>query len=1152
MNQAKVIAGRYRVLAHLGQGALGSVYKVADTFHEDRVLALKQLRPELVCNQTIEQIKLEFDIMTRLSHPNLVQVYDLDLDPANQTYFLTMEYAQGSTLKQILRQGAVALEEAERILVVLCRALAFIHARGIVHRDIKPGNIMLHEGIKVMDFGIADLGAAAEQQIKGTPMYMSPEHIHGTVRQSADIFSMGVTLFEMLQGKKYFTVERLSSLMQILGQKSAYRDYMLKRTAAVQPDYMRTMLWKMLAFDGPDRYQSAVEIIQDLNLLHGTAYLLETSETAASYVLGAAFINREREMDRLRQHLRDGSSRLLLLEGAAGMGKSRLFQQFRKDCRIAGLPVYTVAGTGSDAPYSAVLKLVGQLLFVSPATLLSQFGPDLKVLLPGHGSLKEITPRQVQTPEVEKGLLRQALADYLHAWAAGQTRGAVVLIIGLHTWDDASVGVLREWLAQRGTHSRVRLFAAMDAEDGQAARRFFPGNKGISPVALGPFGPLEVRHYLEAVFGANNLHESLQAAVAPIQEKVGGNPLFLQEFIRMLVDKGYIRRKSRLWHLTETWRDCEVPDTLTQVVQKRLARLALDRPSRSCLAYIALAGRPVNTRELLLFLGDAAGRDWTAMLERLVRLELVTDRTERNTTWYKVTHGVIGQAVTAMTADVKDMHLRIGRMLEKAYAGELESHYPELAHHFQRSGENETALFYLQQAGLLYRDRFANERAIACFRAMLERIPEKDTLQQINTLLQLSDLLQIVGRWRERQSSLEQALELAQAHGLGERAAKCRQVMGLFLRQRGQFDKALSMLDTALRVYRKMGNTKEVIETIGNIGYVQLSRNNYQEAEACFQQQHDMAHREKLGRFVSSSLGGLGHVCLSTRRFKQAKDYFLRCLDIARAKDNLRLLNFATINLAAVSIELGQYDDVARYLEINNDLARKEGRKLSVAANYGNMGVLCVRQGKLDDALAYYRKDLELSEEIGCQQAISLCHGNIGQVYLEKEDYDRSRLHLEKAVLGLEQVSSKALRIMFGYDLARLHLLQHRFKQAKELSADILAMAQNMQDSHSAHKCRLLLAKTDFALAETETGRQEVLEGLRQQAAEKDKPEYAALTLTCLFELTDDDAYGKQAWRIFHDLYQREGDAALQKSAENLRARLAGHGIAVPETERIQ
>src|SRR5262245_24260476 len=210
--------GRYEVLGLLGEGSMGRVYRAFDPLGH-RVVAIKTVRPEFLGGETADEylrrFRREAQAAGALSHPSIITIFDVGAD-----YFV-MELLEGVTLQQLLRErGRLPLAEALGILEPVAEALDYAHEKGVIHRDIKPGNLMLlPDGrAKIMDFGVAHLAAksmSVSSQFLGSPSYMAPERImRGAATPRSDLFSFAVVAYECLTGSRPFAGDNVSSVIE--------------------------------------------------------------------------------------------------------------------------------------------------------------------------------------------------------------------------------------------------------------------------------------------------------------------------------------------------------------------------------------------------------------------------------------------------------------------------------------------------------------------------------------------------------------------------------------------------------------------------------------------------------------------------------------------------------------------------------------------------------------------------------------------------------------------------------------------------------------------------------------------------------------------------------------------------------------------------
>jgi eukaryotic-like serine/threonine-protein kinase len=288
--------GRYRILRKLGSGGMANVY-LAEDEELGRRVAIKILNDRHASDESfVERFRREAKNAAGLSHPNIVSVYDRG--EAEGTYYIAMEYLEGRSLKErIVGEGALPIAAAIEVTRQILRALNFAHARGIVHRDIKPHNVLLAQDgpgdgeprFKVTDFGISRTTTSQMTEagsIVGTAQYLSPEQARGAaVDQRSDVYSVGVVLYELLTGKLPFTGETpLEIAMKHLSEVPKPPSELRREI----PADLDMVVLRALAKDPEDRYESAQEMERELaRVAGGGGVTAETAEAATAVLSGA-------------------------------------------------------------------------------------------------------------------------------------------------------------------------------------------------------------------------------------------------------------------------------------------------------------------------------------------------------------------------------------------------------------------------------------------------------------------------------------------------------------------------------------------------------------------------------------------------------------------------------------------------------------------------------------------------------------------------------------------------------------------------------------------------------------------------------------------------------------------------------------------------
>jgi serine/threonine-protein kinase len=260
--------GRYRILGELGHGAMGIVYKAEDPLL-GRIVAIKTIT---LVTDVAERFEYEARFFQEaraaggLNHPSLITIHDIGRE--GDIAYMAMELLEGVELREVMARGPVPLRLALDIIVQAAEGMAFAHERGVVHRDIKPGNIMIVRGrhAKIMDFGIARMRASDVKTqtgaILGSPKYMSPEQVAGKrVDHRADIFSLGVVLYELAAGTPPFTAPNMAQLMQQIAVATPLPPSAVNPSL---PAMLDLIVARALEKEPDARYQSAAEMAADL------------------------------------------------------------------------------------------------------------------------------------------------------------------------------------------------------------------------------------------------------------------------------------------------------------------------------------------------------------------------------------------------------------------------------------------------------------------------------------------------------------------------------------------------------------------------------------------------------------------------------------------------------------------------------------------------------------------------------------------------------------------------------------------------------------------------------------------------------------------------------------------------------------------------
>ena len=725
---------RFEIVRRLGAGGMGVVYEAVDRERNARV-ALKTLRT--MSSEELLTLKHEFRAAQDLSHPNLVTLGELIED--DRRWFFTMELVEGEDLLTHVRgqdvgedvtsadtvpnlkaraddrqplasptRGAGFDEGKLRgVLLQLGHALNALHAARKVHRDIKPGNVLVTpEGrVVVLDFGLtSDVHRSGWQpRLAGTIGYMAPEMFTtGDVDQAGDWYATGVLMFEALTGRLPFTAPTRMALLDAQQQDGPAPS----TTGADVPRDLDQLCEALLRRD-PTRRPDGDEVLRRLG--HGQPRRQPSRSLPP-------FVGRRRELGRLtnaQAEVDGGRSTTVLVRGASGVGKSYLVRHFTSRLQ-ADVGAVVLAGRcyeRESVPYKALDGIVDELtrfLAATPADELSRLLPaDLPALTQVFPVLRQLpttttTTRDGDDPERQPQQVRAAasaaLRELLHKVAS---RWPLVLVIDDLHWTDAdSLQLLRELLRRPGA-PRLLLIATMrDSDVGQV-----PQAELLQAVpASDP--DYDLRLDVLSTEDAEQLVTKLTTGLAvggvdarAIARETSGHPMFIHEVIQ---------------HVAAGSDTVALP-RIDDAIRARIGRL--EDASRTVVELVALAGSPLAQQTI----ADAAGLDFDELSQRATQLRitnLVRTRGGKALDPIEPIHDRIREAVVAALTNERkvELHERLATALEGAAQADPET----LAVHWRAAGCNQHALRHAVRAAEQASTGLAFRRAARLYRWALE------------------------------------------------------------------------------------------------------------------------------------------------------------------------------------------------------------------------------------------------------------------------------------------------------------------------------------------------------------------------------------------------------------------------------------------------
>ena len=798
--------GRYVVKKFLGEGGKKKVYLAHDT-KLDRDIAFALIKTEGLDAAGRTRITHEAMAMGRLGgHPHIVTVLDIG-DEGDQPY-LVAELMGGGDVEGLIEKAEahrLPLERTLRIADEVCRALEHAHANNIVHRDLKPGNVWLTSDgtVKLGDFGLAIALDRSRMTLAGTMVgtvaYMPPEQAMGGNPDSrADLYSLGAMLYEMVTGRPPFLGE---DTVSVIGQHLNTPPIAPTWHNPECPTAMESLILQLLAKSPTDRPSSAANVRERLRLIAEAPVEIRTDKpVVAQGGLGrlawGRFVGRTDELGTLKTALDaalGGQGSLVMLVGEPGIGKTRLAQEALVYAQLRG--AQTLWGRCYEAesafPYMPFVEALRQYVANRPDDALrTELGNGASDVAKLVSEVRQRVPASALTTEIPPDQERQRLYESVVTFLmnAAKANPIVLVLDDLHWADAPTLNLLRNLarsikgsrLLVIGTYRDVDLDRRHPLAEVLAELR---RERLFERVLLRGMTPLEVSALLEMV-AQHELDQGGVVLASALHRATEGNPFFIEETVRHLVETGRIFRREGRWvSNAANVHDMGIPEGVREVIGRRLSRLS--SACNDALTSAAVLGREFEFAVLGAMTG--LGEDeLLAVIEEALVAQAIVEVKGKAVAAYVFSHALVRQTLyEELSLPRKQrLHARAADAIENVHVRTVATHVASLASHYRlagAAGDPEKAIAYSIRAGDAAQATFAHEEAANHLEGALEVMEDKgfEPTRRAELLRRLGDLMFISGVDLPKGIIFgERALKLYEEAGEVDRAAQMHSRLG--------------------------------------------------------------------------------------------------------------------------------------------------------------------------------------------------------------------------------------------------------------------------------------------------------------------------------------------------------------------------------------
>lgn len=815
--------------------------------------------------------------------------------------------------------------------------------------------------------------------------------------------------------------------------------------------------------------------------------------------LYAPMVGRDGELERLHQAVkatvREKVGRFMAVSGEAGIGKSRLIFEFKTS--LSQLPVQMLEGASliyrKGVSYwvfqDMILHMIGadaetpkDEIQVRLQECIAQSAPDqIGDILP---YLEQMLSLPFSNPETAKRIdylgaeqLRQQIFLAVRDLILAQTHQKPVVLIleDLHWADTGSLELLDFLLDSLVKKPVVILAVARSFADGKlaaiASRAGELLHLRFADLSLKSLSPDQSDQLLSQLLKIQNMPDALRTHIV---QRASGIPLYLEEILRMLMDRNLLYRVEDHWQLIEKvdLALLGVPDTLEGLILTRFDHLELLQ--RYILKVASVIGRSFTRSILIECMPNLTSDEIDLSIRVLLDREFILpDPLPGGEYIYK--HVLVADTIysTLLKRERKELHGRVAETIEKLFAENLEAQIDVLARHYFWSDREERALHYLILAGDKFARNYNTVQAQKYFEDALSLLSKvKHSPQQaLQVHIGLGDALALTGNYPETRASYERAtLVIAEDEtSSAEILCSLKRKIGMTYEHQGDYDQALVYMDAAKQALLKarLDSPAELSQILNDAGWIHFRRSNLDEAEKCLTQAQELAERAGRLDIVSSVYNRLGGVYYLQDHFKQARDFVGKSIIIREEIGDILGVARSYNNLGNLNWKVGSWDEALENFKRSAELQVRLGDSEGIIGLNGNLGLLQIDRGYTDEALQYLEDALIQAEQIGHNSHIAISNHHLSVLYSALGEWPTALEYGLRSEILLKGLGEKTNQVDVFVNLGGIYLGLRDLPRATSYGEQALTLLSELgaDDDETEVKGSALRLLGDAALA---------------------------------------------------------------------------------------
>ncbi len=950
---------RYTIQSEIGSGSMAVVYLALDRLTQQPV-ALKLLKLSTLSDDKRSSLAHEFQTLASLRHPYIVSVLTYGF-ASDGTPFFAMDYLDKAASFVWAGQEQSTYTQFQLILQLL-EGLAYLHRRGILHHDLKPGNILVvNNMVQVVDFGLSRLISRDQAgPSSGTLAYMPPEVLKKqSMTARGELFSVGILAYEMLKGAYPFPLSPAIAMINgILNTDLDFSQFGL-------PDRVVAILQKLVMKTPEDRYQSAQAVIDDLREALGLQQTDDRIPIRESYLQAASFVGRQTELDQLQTALSEtqqGHNQVWLLGGESGVGKTRLVDEFRVQALIQGFEVLTgLAVEGGGLPFQVWREPVRRLLLSRPvddlqAAILKEIVPDIEQLL----------DRPVATIPPLEGAAHQERLIFSIIDLLRYQQTSLLFILEDLQWAIESLEIIKQVLKVSDQIPRMMLLGTYRNDERPDLPQELPG---VHILALDRLPDDAVNQLSQAILGKQGADPQLLSTL--IQE-TEGNTFFIVEVMRAWAEEA--------GHLDQVGTGSQLNEVFTTGMHKLLQRRIQQVPhgDQGLLQLAAVTGRLLDLNILQALAPEKDINVWLQHISEAAVLSIIDGQ-------WQFAHDKLRDTILVdlEDADRRKLHRQVAGVIEQIYPDD-ESHYEILLEHWHQADDLDKELYYLDpvvQHHIQYNANYAFARQL--LQRGLQALQAED-VRRVSLLNWQAHSYMHQGNFAQTWELAHQAWELAQQLDDLPGIASSLNRLAMSAYRLGEYEQARDYFQQSLSTSRAIDDQHGIAMIFNNLGLMAFYQGEHVQAYDFYHQGLAILQSIDDQRGVAIVLSNLGLMTSHQGEHEQAHNYFSQSLSISQALGDHRAIAITLNHLGQLSYDQRDYIQSQRYFQQSLSISQLIGSQNSIAISLNRLGfVYLILRDK--QSLAIFRESLAITQSIQSIPLILEALIGFAWIYLQQE-----------------------------------------------------------------------------------------------------------------------------------------------------------------------